>query len=122
MKILRDGRDKELTLTIGELPKDLAAVGTARPTEGTHALAGITVEPLSSDEPGLLVTNVAPRSPAEQAGLRKDDILLEINREPVRTLNDFTRITQKLNPKKSVLVLLKRGNTTIFLTIQPQKS
>jgi serine protease Do len=122
IKILRDGRDQNITLKIGELPKDLASAGSGGSTEGDHALAGVTVEPMPSGEPGILVTNVAPRSQAERAGLRKNDILLEINRKAIRNIDDFTRITQTLSQHKSVLVLLKRGSTTIFLSIQPQKA
>jgi serine protease Do len=122
IKILRDGRDQNITLKIGELPKDLASAGSGGSTEGDHALAGVTVEPMPSGVPGILVTNVAPRSQAERAGLRKNDILLEINRKAIRNIDDFTRITQTLSQHKSVLVLLKRGSTTIFLSIQPQKA
>ena len=122
IQVLREGHDKELTLSIGELPKDLASAGSSGLTEGNHALAGITVEPMPSGEPGILVTNVASRSPAERAGLRKNDILLEINREAIRNIDDFTRIARDLSPKQSVLVLLKRGSTTIFLSIQPERS
>jgi S1-C subfamily serine protease len=77
---------------------------------------------MPSGEPGVLVTNVAPQSQAERAGLRKNDILLEINRKPIRNLDDFTRITQTLSPQKAVLVFMKRGSATIFLSIQPKKS
>lgn len=122
IKILREGRDQDITLKIGELPKDLAPAGSGGSTEGDHALAGVTVEPMPSGVPGILVTNVAPRSPAERAGLRRNDILLEVNREAIRNIDDFTRITQGLRPEQPVLVLLKRGNATIFLSIQPDKS
>lgn len=120
--ILREGQGKDLTLTIGELPKDLALKGSGGLTKGNHPLAGVTVEPMPSSEAGILVTKITPGSPAERAGLRRNDILLEVNREAIRNVDDFTRITQRLRPDQPVLALLKRGNATIFISIQPERS
>jgi len=122
LTILREGQENDLTLTIGELPKDLASTGSGGLTKGNHLLAGVTVEPMPSSEGGILVTKITPGSPAERAGLRRNDILLEVNREAIRNVDDFTRITQRLRPDQPVLVLLKRGSTTIFLSIQPERS
>ena len=57
------------------------------------------MESIPSGEPGVLVTNAAPRSQGERAGLRKNDILLEINRKEIRHIDDFTQITRTLRPK-----------------------
>lgn len=122
INVLRDGRDREFTLTVGELPKDLDATESTGARKGDHALAGIMVESLPSGEPGIRVTDVAPRSSAERAGLRKNDILLEINRKSIKSFDDFSRITQGLSPNDPVLVLLKRGESTIYLSIKPEKS
>ena len=119
--VFRQGKKQTLTVEIGELPKDVAARGTIGTGGEDHALSGLTVEPVppgrSSDDGGVLVRKIEPNSLAAAAGIRKDDIILEINRIPIRDLQDFDRVTGRLSENDSVLVLLKRGNTTLFLSI-----
>lgn len=126
LSFIRDQKERNVSVTIGELPQNIATAfkgepGTAR---GDHALAGVTVEALpkgrfgrSRIKSGVLVKDVAPDSPAQLAGLQKGDIIREINRKPVKSVQDFERLTNQLKPKSPVLVLLTRGNATIFLSI-----
>jgi serine protease Do len=104
----------------------LTAGAGAGSRKGEHALAGVTVEELgnstfgrSKGQSGVLVTDVEPGSPAERAGLRKNDIIREINRKPVKHMRDFERLTKELDPRSPLLLLLARGNATIFLSIRP---
>lgn len=129
LTILRDKQTRDIKVTVGELPKDLAKAsrGGSESGRGEHALAGVTVEPLSQDHPGqsgrkesgVVVTDVEPDTPADRAGLRPGDIIREINRKPVRTVQDFDRLVDQLEPRAPVLLLLSRGNATIFLSISP---
>lgn len=126
--ILRDKHTKDVKLTIGELPKDLAKASRSEPSSGhgEHALAGITVEPLGDrqgrqgrKEAGVAVSEVEPDSAADQAGLKAGDIIREINRKPVRNMQDFERLVNELEPKSRVLLLITRGNATVFLSVSP---
>ncbi len=124
--VLRDGKVRELKFKIGELPKTVARANGNEPgtAEGDHALAGVTVKSYTGErrgrqEEGVQVTRVAPGSAAERAGLRPGDVIREINRKPVRNVGDFERVTAALRPGNPVLVLINRGNATIFLSIQP---
>jgi serine protease Do len=125
MSVWRDGREKELQVSIGEMPRDLAALSseTEGKTEGDHALSGMTVGPIppeqGMDQKGVVITHIESNSPAARAGLRQGDILVELNRQEIRTVEDFRRLTRNLDSKSSVLVLLKRGRGTIFLAIKP---
>jgi S1-C subfamily serine protease len=67
----------------------------------------------------VAVTQIAPSSPAERAGLQPGDVILELNRSPIRSVKDFEQLVKGLDPQLSVLVLLQRGTGTIFLTIKP---
>jgi len=125
--VWRDKESREVKLTVGELPKDLAKASRGGAEgRGEHALAGVTVEPLSErfgkgtrKESGVVVTDVDPDSPAERAGLRAGDVIREINRKPIRSVQDFERAVSQLDPKSSVLLLITRENATIYLSINP---
>jgi serine protease Do len=121
VQVLRDGQSKTLTVEIGEMPKHLASSGTRRTVGEDHALSGLTLKPVPPDQAygdkGVLVSGVDRESRAARAGIRKGDIILEINRTPIRDMADFDQVTNQLDADDSVLILLRRGNATIFLSI-----
>lgn len=122
--VLRNNSTQKLSVDIGELPKDLTAMRSSeRPQKPHHALSGIEVEPVPPDRlaknEGVFIRMVQPGSAAERAGLRQGDIILELNRNPVRHIDDFHQLTTDLGSKTPVLILLKRGSGTIYLSIKP---
>ena len=127
--ILRDKHTQEAKLTVTELPKNMAKASRSEPSSGhgEHALAGVTVEPLGAQqgrqgrkEAGVAVSQIEPDSAADQAGLKAGDIIREINRKPVRSMQDFERLVNELDAKSRVLLLITRGNATVFLSITPK--
>jgi serine protease Do len=45
---------------------------------------------------GVIVKDVSPRSPAEQAGIRKGDLIIRYNKEPVGTVNPAAQLRQRV--------------------------
>lgn len=130
VSVLREKTHMDLRVKIEELPKELAkASASDRHQSGEgHALSGISVENVpnqsgffgkSKGRSGVVVTDIERNSPAERAGLRIDDVIREINRTPVKDVQDFERLTAKLTPKSSVLLLINRGTATVFLSVSP---
>jgi len=122
LSVLRDKKPLDRTITIGELPKELAKASRNGSGKGEHALSGLTVENArqsgrSNASSGVVVTDIEPESLAAQAGLQKGDVIHEINRKSVKDVKDFERLTSQLAPRSPVLLLVKRGNSTIFLSI-----
>ena len=63
---------------------------------------------LSEDEGGIIVRSVDPDSIADQAGIRRYDVILEINKKPTRTVQEFKGITSQLESGMDILFLVKR--------------
>ena len=64
---------------------------------------------------GVLVTEVDPRSPARQTGLRKNDIIIGMNRQRVADIQSLTVAAKK--SRNGVLLNIQRGNRTLYLAL-----
>jgi serine protease Do len=121
VKILRDGKEMSLTLTVGEMKDTEIAASTQQGD------LGLTVQPVTPElaeslgierAQGLVITAVTPGSAADDAGLRSGDVITEINRRPVKTLADYSREMERSEKAKSVLFLVKRGESSVFLALK----
>lgn len=132
VKLIRDKKPKMLELTIVEQPKSMSQSGADDGGESASpsgVLSDIDVRELNEDlagryglkpsERGLVVIRVKPDSPAEQAGVREGDIILEVNRKAVNSIKSYERATSGLAKDQSVLLLLKRKGQAIYLTLKP---
>src|SRR6266540_3241006 len=102
LTVVREGREQQFTITLGELPvnaKPAADEGTNGGSSGSGKF-GLGLEPLTPElaaqlglsrgEQGLVVTQLDPGGPGADAGIREGDVILEVNRQPVRSVSDFT--------------------------------
>ncbi len=122
IKVIRDGKEKLITIKIGELPEKLMAVESVE--EST--LKGVTVNELtpairerldvSEKVKGVIVSNVDPDSSAHGI-LMPGDIIQEINKKPVRSIDDYNEALSKRDAKKDILLLLYRKGSYLYITI-----
>ena len=121
VRILREGNNERFHVVVGQIPEDLAGLDEVGTVGDRHALSGLTVESVasepSSDEQGVRVLKVQPDSRAARAGIRKDDVILEINRIGIKDVEAFDHVTSRLDEDDSVLVLLRRGRSMLFLSL-----
>jgi len=124
VKVLRDTDTKEITVTIAEL-KDEDVASAGKP-EGDKL--GLTVQTLTpeiaqdlgvTDLKGVVVTAVESGGAAEDAGLRRGDIILEVNRQPIDDIGDYRKQLHDADKTRNVLFLVRRGDNTIFLAVKP---
>ena len=125
LKVVRDGRARELTVRVGEQP-DQSRVAKAEVGQNEYALAGLSVEELDQDSArelglkgktqGVVVTKVEPDSGAEKAGFMPGDIIREVNRQPVRSVKDFEKVSTHLKKGDNVLILVNRQGNALFLS------
>jgi serine protease Do len=115
---------------IGEQPDTIKTAKAERDGEGEaeHALVGIEVQTLDRNTArelglnektkGVVVTVVEPESPAEQAGIRDGDVILEVNRHEVRSAKDFEKTTADLKKDQNVLLRINRRGAALYLNVK----
>ena len=116
LEVLRDGKTEALTATLGELaaPKGRASEPSLERGEGGKY--GLTVE--SGDE-GLSIVEVDPSGVAAESGLQRGDVILKVDGRAVKSATDLKSALDRTDGKPSLL-LVKRQDATIFLTLKAQ--
>ena len=125
--MIRDGKDQEVKVKLGEA----SATGPA-PRQGDQGgpaqggKLGIAIMPLTPDvarqlglrpdTTGLVVRDVDPSGPAADAGIQPGDVIVEANREPVRSGADLQKAMAKGG---QVVLLINRQGRTSFVTVRP---
>jgi serine protease Do len=119
--ILRQGKITTLIVTIAVLKEDAAA----SPVSVAGQL-GMEVEELTPElsqnlgirlREGVVVTTVEEESPAAAAGIREGDVILEVNRERVRTAEEYSTAVQK-GAGSPLLLLVSRGESTLYVALK----
>ncbi len=132
VKVLRDGSTKTLDVTVKELPdSEHLAKSDSHRSDDSEALKGVAVADLDAQSRrqfnipdtvrGAIVKDVEEGSAAAEAGLRPGDVILEINKQPVKGAEDAVRLTE--NPKdKTTLLRLWREGGSRFLVVDESKA
>ena len=125
--IVRESREQELRTKIAVQPSNMQLAKAKRDSEG-QGLAGIRVESVNArtmkrfgidgSTEGVVVTAVAPGSPADQAGLARGDVIREVNKQPISSLDDYNQVSNSLEKDEMALLFINRSGTPLFLTIK----
>jgi serine protease Do len=122
--VIRDRKKIVIKVKLGELPEEASGSPLMKPeVEKTNRL-GLVVADLTDEEKEELEIEKGVRvqqiieGPASHAGVRKDDIILSINNEPVDNASQFKKLVGKLPAGKSVAVLVQRSGSPTFLAIR----
>ena len=125
--VLRDGNEKELTVKIGQLASDQTdREDTAQSSKGKWGLKLRDLDArigsqlgIKADE-GVVIVGVEPGSPAQEAGLRKGDVIVEVNRKPVKSVDDIKENIDGSEGKDHLLLLVQRQNGKFFVPLEQQ--
>ncbi len=132
LKIVRSGETRTIDIQVGELPRKLAM--NTRPNEGSsgnfkNVLRGLRVMDLTSDirdqlgipsnVHGVIIQAVRPGSAVEVSGLRRGDIVIEVDRKPIRSVSDFVRIARHIPENSEVLLTILHDGRHSYVSVSP---
>ena len=127
MTVLRDGKQRTLTVAIGKLPDSGLLAGT---DSHTPDKLGLTVQALTSDladqfgyqgEKGVVVTQVTSGSVASLAGIKAGALIQEVNRHQVQNVDEFKQAIRKTENKGSVLLLIRDGQYSRYVVLNVEE-
>lgn len=129
--IIRDGKTLSVPVVLGTLEEnEEQAIAKSEPSEVEVSL-GLRVEPITPDiatslklenTDGVVVSGVDANGPAGEAGLRRGDVVREINRLPVATIDDYEAIVANLKTHATVLMLVERRGNNLYVALKPEEA
>ena len=123
--LLRNGKEMTVEVTLEEMEDEETAVAGGSSGEVQEGL-GLTVRNITPEianklglkgTEGVVVTDVDQNGTAARAGIRRGDVILEVNRTKVTDFENLNRVLEKDKDSKSILFLVNRGGRTIFIAV-----
>jgi len=128
VKILRKGQEKVMQVRVAELKDKEERVASSGGT--LEESLGLTVQELTpeiarslrvNESKGLVLTNVEEGSPADEAGLRRGDVIVEVNQKKVDNLRDYRAALGRVGSADSLLLLVRRGGNVLYVALKMTK-
>ena len=127
LMVIRDGAERQYSVTLGEQPANRSESAASGPgTPADRALDGVSVETLtpelarqyglSSNTKGVVVRRIDRVSAAAQAGLEQGDVILEANRQPVTTVEQLKRYINQ-GPGNTTLLFVSHDGRMRYVVI-----
>ncbi len=128
LTIWRKGVEKDYVVTVAEAPSDVRATRPADKKDDSKPAAapnrlGLVVKDISNDDrkelkvtQGVIVEDVD--GPAERAGIQPGDVIVAFNTTDIKGAAQFADLVAKMDAKKPVALLIKRGEETRYITLR----
>lgn len=137
ISISREGKQEELTAKLDEFNVEGVKPEKSEDNDkdkfdnqAENGKLGLSLQPvtpqiakqleLPSDTQGLVVMEVDPSGAAADEGITRGDVILEVNKKPVTSTDDFQTAIEKAG-NKPILMLVSRKGQTIYLTVTPKE-
>lgn len=126
VKVLREGKETKFNVKIGKLPENVEASAEEELKEELGIAAQEINPQIASrfnlgNQTGVVITDIKRGSIADQAGLKPGDVILEISRKQISSIDDYRNAVKELEKGKSALFLVKRGENTIYIGIKVEE-
>jgi S1-C subfamily serine protease len=126
LTVLRDGRERDIRLSLGEMPVQTTENDGDAALEKSHGQFGLAVEPLTPDlarelevttRTGVVVAQVDPDGAAAEAGLQEGDVIEKVNQQSVSNAQELRAALEAANKDKPALLLVNRHGSKGFFTL-----
>jgi serine protease Do len=124
VNVLRKGEMQEITVKLGKLPNEHASRDNqAKPSAGKW---GLQLHELNEEverhyglkaNQGVVVVGVEPESPAHKAGIKKGDVIVEVNQKAVASIKDVRETIKELKDKENLLLLVQRDKNMLYVLL-----
>jgi len=123
LTVIREGKEREFRVTLGSIPG--RSQEQKRSLKETEERLGLRVEPVTPElrrelgapsTRGMAVAEVVPGSPADRTGLKKGDIILEVNGRPVDDITSWQNVME--GAQNTVVLLVWRDGRTFFVSVR----
>jgi len=123
--VYRDGKNKTITVKIGEYPEEEISAGLPQKETPALGLKTVDIDDYQARrfnitaETGVLVINVAKDSPADKAGIKTGDVILAIGKKKINDLGDYNKAIAKLKKGKPVIFHIQRNDRKLYVAVTP---
>lgn len=130
LKVLREGKEKQFSVNLGEMPQKETKVASNEPTdENSNILDGVTVADLPEeikkalqippDVKGAIITEIDPDSPSYRAGLRQGAVIQEIDHNVVENAEKAVALSNKIKKNEKVLLRVWADGKSWYVALPP---
>ena len=125
VKLWRNGKALNQQVKVSEMEENVEVAKTA----SHNKTLGIAVQNLTPEmarrlrlksDTGVVVTRVESGSPAADAGIQTGDIIREVNRTPVKNVEDLVQKLEQVKDQNNILLLVQRGQNNMFAAVTPK--
>ena len=133
LDVLRGGKEKkQLAFKVAQRPEDEAQASAAAEEEGgekgnNSPKLGVSLQPLTPqvarqlgvnpDDGGVVVVDVVDGGPAQRAGVRQGDLVVELNRQPVKKVEDVAAGLSRMKEGEMALLRVRRGDSALYIAV-----
>ncbi|MCL2789412.1 MAG: DegQ family serine endoprotease [Desulfobulbus sp.] len=126
LRVLRDGSEKEVVVTVGEQPADMASIGK-KMTGTTLSEFGLSLQDLTKEvaeqfsyakDQGVLIADVEADSAAAELGLQSGMLIEEVNRTRVHNLKELQQVLKKSGSGRQILLRVRSGERSQYVVLQ----
>ena len=126
VRLLRKGQERTVQVKVGQMPEEQrqAAVEGGQPEKRL----GLAVQELTpeiarslgmSSVQGVVVSDVVEGGPADEVGIRRGDVILEVNQEPITTVRDYQSAVEQAGDAGALLFLVRRDDSVRYVALRP---
>ncbi len=123
--VIREGKEMHVSVKVEELTEEKIAAQSSAPVESLGMKVGDITPQIrqqlgTTEKTGVVVMNVEQGSLADEAGIQQGDVIKQVNRKDVGNLAEYNAALGRSGKGQPVLLLVKRGKQTFFVTMERQ--